>query len=166
MPKSETYEAVAARLSSAPSREDAMQQVVDLLWGTFGHNLPMSWIGFYQLDPEAPVDRRLVLGPHRDKPACSPIGMHGVCGRAIRAGQTQIVRDVAELGDQYIACDPRDRSEIVVPLVDETGECRAVLDIDSWQVGAFNEDDAYGLRMLLEAAGLLPTPDAVKPPGA
>ena len=101
-----------------------------------------------------PDDRRLVLGPCRDKPACSPIGLHGACGQALLSRRTLIVRDVADLGSGYIACDPRDRSEIVVPLIDSTDRCWGVLDLDSWEVGSFSDDDERGLKLVLHAAGL------------
>jgi putative methionine-R-sulfoxide reductase with GAF domain len=65
------------------------------------------------------------------------------------------VRDVGTLGASYIACDPRDRSEIVVPLVEQDGTCGAVLDLDSHEVGAFDERDDLGLRVVLVAAALM-----------
>jgi len=67
------------------------------------------------------------------------------------------VRDTADLGDHYVACDPRDRSEIVVPLFemrDGRRTCWGVLDLDSWDVGAFDERDAEGLSVVLTASGL------------
>src|SRR5262245_9453352 len=103
-------------------RDTAMQYVVDLLWEAF-HKQSVSWVGFYLDQPGEPDDRRMILGPRRDKPACSPIGLHGVCGQALTAQTTRIVGDVKDLGANYIACDPRDRSEIVVPLIDERGGC-------------------------------------------
>jgi putative methionine-R-sulfoxide reductase with GAF domain len=60
-----------------------------------------------------------------------------------------------ELGDEYIPCDPADRSEITVPLVDERGACWGVLDLDSRDVAAFDESDERGLCRVLRAAGLL-----------
>lgn len=130
-----------------------MRIVVDAIWDAL-HEDRVSWVGFYLDQPNEPDDRRLVLGPCRDKPACSPIGLHGVCGQALISRTVRIVDDVNELGEDYIACDPRDRSEIVVPLIDADGRCRGVLDIDSWQVGAFDQSDAAGLREVLRAAEL------------
>src|SRR5438105_13594580 len=96
----------------------------------------------------------MIVGPRRDKPACSPIGLHGVCGGAWRERRAMVVRDVAELGTNYVACDPRDRSECVVPLIEEDGTCWGVLDLDSFEVGAFSDEDVSGLRMVLEAGGM------------
>lgn len=131
-----------------------MSLVVDALWERFGGR-GVSWVGFYLDQPDQPGDVRMILGPCRDKPACSPIGMHGACGQALRSRQTLIVRDVKDLGSNYIACDPRDRSEIVVPLVDASGRAWAVLDVDSWEVGSFDQSDDAGLRLVLTRAGLM-----------
>jgi putative methionine-R-sulfoxide reductase with GAF domain len=148
------YSAIIESLAPAGSRDDRMKAVVDALWSAFGNHQPISWVGFYLDQPGQPEDSRLVLGPHRDKPACSPIGLHGVCGQALMGGEVKITSDVNELGDAYIACDPRDRSEIVLPLFDGAGTCWGVLDVDSWEVGAFSGDDARGLRAVLITAGL------------
>jgi len=152
------YQAVIGRVRDAAvgDEESRMTAVVDALWDAFADR-GVSWVGFYVEDPTAGDDARLVLGPRRDKPACSPIGLHGVCGAAHRTGEVQIVRDVADLGEAYVACDPRDRSEIVVPILNANGgAARAVLDLDSFEVGAFDGSDAEGLASVLEAAGFTP----------
>ncbi|MBN2445758.1 MAG: hypothetical protein JXO22_03480, partial [Phycisphaerae bacterium] len=65
-----------------------------------------------------------------------------------------VVRDVADLGPNYIACDVRDRSEVVVPVRDEQGVCWAVLDVDSHSTAAFDDSDVQGLSLVLRKAGL------------
>jgi putative methionine-R-sulfoxide reductase with GAF domain len=147
------YDRVASRLSVDGDRAQRMTAVVDALWAALAPT-GVSWVGFYLDRPGEPDDRRLVLGPRRDKPACSPIGLHGACGRALLSRRALIVRDVAELGAGYIACDPRDRSEIVVPLLDDSGSAWGVLDLDSHELAAFDERDAAGLARVLRAAGL------------
>jgi len=131
------------------TRAERMRRVVDALWGAC-RPTGVSWVGFYLPDGT----ESLVLGPARDKPACSPIGLHGVCGQAFRARSALVVQDVADLGENYIACDPRDRSEVVVPLLDAAGNCTGVLDVDSHTVGAFDDSDVAGLTAVLTAAGL------------
>lgn len=153
------YTRALARLASSPRLKDApradrMTAVADAIWDAC-HHQGVSWVGFYIADESQPDDQRLVLGPRRDAPACSPIGVHGVCGAAYRTGEVQIVRDVAELGDRYVACDPRDRAEIVLPLFEDRAGARAcwgVLDLDSRDVGAFEEYDATALAYVLSAA--------------
>lgn len=127
-----------------------MQAVVDALWAASGDR-GVSWIGFYL---KSRGRDEMILGPRRDKPACSPIGLGGVCGRCWREQRPVIVADVATLGDNYIACDPRDKSEAVVPLFEQSGECWGVLDADSHDVGCFATADITGLTTLVEHVGL------------
>ncbi|MBX3403715.1 MAG: GAF domain-containing protein [Phycisphaeraceae bacterium] len=157
------YARVASLLGSAHRpgpRFDAMQRVVDALWEELAPK-GVSWVGFYLKDPNAD---ELTLGPRRDKPACSPIGLHGACGRSYSSRRALIVTDVANLRAGYIACDPRDRSEAVIPLFEPDGlSCWGVLDADSFDIGAFSERDVEGMLSALVAAGLTP-PSTDRPP--
>jgi putative methionine-R-sulfoxide reductase with GAF domain len=65
-----------------------------------------------------------------------------------------VVRDVASLGAGYVACDPRDRSELVLPCLRADGSCWGVFDLDSFDVGCFSEADGRLLWTALVAAGL------------
>lgn len=145
------YEAIFRRLRIAPDadRTARMRNVSDLLWETL-HPTGVSWVGFYVQES----GDELILGPRRDKPACSPIGLHGACGRSFLTKAPLVVRDVRDLGANYVACDPRDQSECVVPCIAPDGSCWGVLDLDSFDIGAFTDDDAIGLARLLRAAGL------------
>jgi putative methionine-R-sulfoxide reductase with GAF domain len=146
-------ENVSGAVQDGMAPVERMCLVVDALWEAFGlARGAVSWVGFY-LASEGSAGDELVLGPHRDKPACSPIGMHGVCGTAFRDGAV-VVDDVRTLGEGYIACDPRDLSEAVVPLVDGADHTWGVLDLDSHEVGAFDQADLDGLQAVLHAAGL------------
>lgn len=102
----------------------------------------INWAGFYILE-----NGLLVLGPFQGRPACIEIKPgKGVCGTAIQTGRTQLVYNVHEFPG-HIACDPRSRSEIVVPLY-KNGELFGVLDIDSATVGRFDEHDREGVESL------------------
>ena len=46
----------------------------------------------------------------------------------------------------HIACDSRTNSEIVVPVFNADGSLAAILDVDSEQSDAFDEDDRLGLE--------------------
>jgi putative methionine-R-sulfoxide reductase with GAF domain len=128
-----------------------MKEIVDELWGQF-ENAPYSWVGFYFWSPD---QTQLILGPHRDKPACSPIALHGVCGSVIKTGQSRLVPDISKLGDAHIECDPRNKSEICVPVFDIKGKVWGVLDVDSEQLNAFDEMDQRWLeRMVKEFADM------------
>lgn len=154
------YARVASKVSPGGDRREAMQRVVDALWDELADK-GVSWVGFYIKEPNSD---EMTLGPRRDKPACSPIGLHGACGRSYLSGRALVVRDVANLRAGYIACDPRDRSEAVIPLFEPDGRtCWGVLDADSFDVGAFSERDVEGMLAVLVAAGLTP-PSPDRPP--
>lgn len=151
------YATIRAELERAiaPSmtRDERMQSFVDVLWE---HLSPtgVSWLGFYSRVDGA---EEMILEARRDKPACSPIGLHGACGQACLTRTTLVVTDVKKLGEGYVACDPRDQSELVIPLFDDDGACWGVYDADSFDVGSFDERDAAEVRGLLIAAGLTST---------
>ena len=145
------------------SREQVLQRVSDLLWDAFRGDFrgSVSWIGFYTFDSRRPDE--MLLAARRNKPACSPIGLHGACGQCLLSCRPLVVRDVKNLGAGYVACDPRDQAEVVVPLIGGPGEpagavapgrAWAVLDGDSFDTDAFTIADALGLNRVLLAAGL------------
>jgi L-methionine (R)-S-oxide reductase len=104
------------------------------------------WTGFYRV--VAPGE--LLIGPYQGTLGCLRISFdRGVCGAAARSKQTVIVPDVHEFPG-HIACDPRARSEIVVPVFDRRGELIAVLDVDSDQLAAFDKVDQTWLENILE----------------
>ncbi|MBA4028813.1 MAG: hypothetical protein C0475_06725 [Planctomyces sp.] len=147
------YRPLLDRLAPRPgeSRHQAMSRLCDALWDAFASQ-GLSWVGFYLPDPADPS--ALLLGPRRDKPACSPIGLHGVCGRGLTTRRAVVVRDVAVMGPSYIACDPRDRSELVAPCFNPDGSCWGVIDLDSFDLGAFDQADALSVLRLARHTGL------------
>ena len=126
--------------------ERMMREVVDVLWDAFAGS-PYSWCGFYLLAPDG---RSLLLGPHQDKPACSPLPMHGVCGRVARSGKPEIVPDVKALGEARVECDPDNLSGIVIPVFDKNAKVWAVFDVDSAKPAAFDEMDQRWLDRILK----------------
>jgi putative methionine-R-sulfoxide reductase with GAF domain len=145
------YGSLASKVKPGPDREATMRAVVDALWDAM-KDRGVSWLGFYTV---AEGGDSMILGPRRDKPACSPLGMHGICGQSFTAKRPIIVQDSAMLNTgNYIACDPNDRSEVVVPLFNADGSCWGVLDIDSHEPGAFDQNDVVGLRRIVERVGL------------
>ena len=103
------------------------------------------WVGFYRLSGED----RLVVGPYQGTPGTVDICLgNGVCGEAALRGESIIVRDVNEFPG-HIACDAQSLSEIVVPVYDANGKLVAVLDIDSAELGAFDEVDEKYLKQVL-----------------
>ena len=108
-----------------------------------------SWIGVYVMR-----GGELVLGPFQGKVACVRIALgRGVCGTAAAERRTLVVPDV-DAFPGHIACDAGARSEIVVPIL-ARGEVVAVLDLDSYERAAFDDDDAAGLAPIAELLGTL-----------
>ena len=103
----------------------------------------INWVGFYLLHKN-----ELILGPFQGKPACVtiPVGK-GVCGTAVFTDSIQLVKDVHEFPG-HIACDSASKSEIVMPLHNNSGKTVAVLDIDSPTTGRFTEADKKGILLL------------------
>jgi L-methionine (R)-S-oxide reductase len=101
------------------------------------------WVGFYLAK-----DGQLVLGPFQGPLACTRIDFgSGVCGHAYTTAATVIVPDV-DAFPGHIACSSAARSEIVVPVLDETGRVAGVLDVDSDKLADFDDEDAKGLESI------------------
>lgn len=94
------------------------------------------WTGFYLYE-----DDRLLVGPYQGPVACQELEYHtGVCWAALKSNAAVIVPDVTEFPG-HIACDSRSQSEIALPVKDETGNIKAVFDVDSSQRGQFDKTD-------------------------
>ncbi|MCC6244946.1 MAG: GAF domain-containing protein [Gemmatimonadaceae bacterium] len=132
----------------------AMATTSALLHHAFGH----LWTGFYRV--VAP-NSLLRVGPYQGSLGCLEIQFgRGVCGTAAAEQRTVVVADVHTFPG-HITCDPRSRSEIVVPVVDQHGALIAVLDIDSLVPDAFGPDDQLGLESLVAwfaRTAYVPTP--------
>ncbi|GLQ70752.1 GAF domain-containing protein [Vibrio penaeicida] len=104
----------------------------------------LNWVGFYLMK-----DNELVLGPFQGKPACIriPVG-RGVCGTAVATDTVQRIENVHDF-EGHIACDAESNSEIVIPFR-INGEIAGVLDIDSPEIGRFDQNDENGLTFLMK----------------
>ena len=102
------------------------------------------WVGFYIVK-----DGKLILGPFQGPAACYSIKFgKGVCGSAWEQKKTLVVPDVEKFPG-HIACSSLSRSEIVVPIF-AGDEVKAVLDIDSKELGTFDETDKIYLEKIVE----------------
>ena len=147
--KEEQYKSLLAQLASLIEGEREEVSVLSnasaLLREVMGDRY--FWVGFYLVR-----DGKLVLGPFQGTVACYRIALgRGVCGTAWQQRTTLVVPDVEQFAG-HIACSSLSRSEIVVPLADGDGVVRAVLDIDSRDLAAFDEVDE---RYLNQAAAML-----------
>lgn len=147
MTKSEQYERTLQHLRALLEGETDEIALMATVACELHHGLEhFDWTGFYRV--VAPGV--LKVGPYQGGHGCLTIPFErGVCGKCAREGKTQLVPDVTKL-PYHIACSSSTRSEIVVPVLDASGRVRAVLDVDSDAVEAFDETDA---RFLEEVCG-------------
>jgi L-methionine (R)-S-oxide reductase len=109
------------------------------------HAFGYLWTGFYRVVGPG----HLRVGPYQGTVGCLEIEFgRGVCGTAAAQRQTIIVPDVEKFPG-HIACDARSKSEIVVPVFDQSGGLIAVLDIDSDKRSTFDAADAQGLERIV-----------------
>ena len=111
------------------------------------HSYPdLNWCGFYLWNED---DNELVLGPFQGLPACIRIKpTRGVCGKAYRTGETQLINNVHEFKD-HIACDSNTNSEVVIPLFSD-GKIYGVLDLDSPLENRFLPEDVAELERIIK----------------
>lgn len=144
-PKDRAYAQLHAHLINVMAGIDddiaGMATMSALLHHAFGH----LWTGFYRV-----VGPNLLrVGPYQGTVGCLEIEFgRGVCGTAAAERRTIVVPDV-ERFTGHITCDPRSKSEIVVPVFDRSGSLTAVLDIDSTRRATFDQQDADGLQRIL-----------------
>ena len=144
MTKEEKYKQLLPQIEALVAGETDiianMANIVAVLHGTFR----FWWTGFYRVE-----GNELVLGPFQGPIACTriPFG-RGVCGTAWAQGQTIVVPNV-HVFPGHIACSSASKSEIVVPVF-KGNKIIGVLDIDSKEVGTFDETDKEYLESAMK----------------
>ncbi len=141
------YKTLAKTIAALTEGEDDAVALMATLACELHHSDDrFDWTGFYRVvAPEL-----LKIGPYQGGHGCLQIPFSsGVCGAAARTGETQLVADVDAFPD-HIACASSTRSEVVLPVWNKAGELIAVLDIDSDQPDAFDQEDASRLAELLD----------------
>ena len=129
--------------------EDLIARMANLA-ALLHHEFGFWWTGFYRTEGSS----QLILGPFQGPLACTRIDYgRGVCGTSWAEKRTIIVPDVEQFPG-HIACSSESRSEIVVP-VWQHDEIVAVLDIDSRELGTFDQTDQDYLEQIVK---LLATP--------
>ena len=146
MPKRLAYGELDTMLSTVLEGIDdeiaGMSTVSALVHNGFGN----LWTGFYRV---VEADRLLRVGPYQGTLGCLEIAFgSGVCGTAARERRTIVVADVQAFPG-HIVCDARARSEIVVPVFARGERLIAVLDIDSSEPSAFDDEDRAGLERIV-----------------
>jgi L-methionine (R)-S-oxide reductase len=148
--KAARYRELLPQLSSLVDGEPDLIANLANIVAVLRECLPIaSWIGFYILRGD-----ELVLGPFQGKVACVRIALgKGVCGTAAAEQRTVVVPDV-DAFPGHIACDAGSKSEIVLPIV-RGGRAVAVLDLDSYELAAFDDVDAQHLGDVAALAATL-----------
>ena len=176
--KSEIYEALLPHIQALIEGETDLYanlaNVTAALKEAFNH----FWVGFYLVKPKDTLSEdsfngkdissedylktsfNLVLGPFQGPVACTRIAFgRGVCGTAWKDQKTLVVPDVDQFPG-HIACSSLSKSEIVVPIYQETvpsaetappaltRQVVAVLDIDSLELDSYDQTDAHYLEQL------------------
>lgn len=141
MNKDQLYQQLTAQARSLVDGVDNVVGALGNVAALLKEELPYYfWVGFYVVK-----DGRLQLGPFQGPVACYSIERgRGVCGTAWDKAQTLVVPDVHQFPG-HIACSSRSNSEIVVPVI-HGGEVVAVIDVDSEDFDAFDEEDKRGLE--------------------
>ncbi|CCF57402.1 hypothetical protein KAFR_0C04110 [Kazachstania africana CBS 2517] len=118
-----------------------------LLWHCYRSlNINVNWTGFYITRKNN--ENELLLGPFQGKVACQSIEFgKGVCGTAASTQETQVVADVNKF-PHHIACDGETKSEIVVPIISQSGKTLGVIDLDCLDYNGFGELDKKYLEEL------------------
>ena len=146
--KKERYQTLLPQIEALLSGETDwvanLANVSAAIWQTFG----FLWVGFYRVKGD-----ELVLGPFQGPIACTriPRGV-GVCGTAWADNVTLLVPNVDEFPG-HIACSSESRSEIVVPICNESDEVIFILDIDSKALNSFDDIDELYLNKIASLLG-------------
>ena len=136
--KDKKYKELIRDINSLTSGEDDVITIMSTIACEIFHSADfINWAGFYRVVG----DRTLKVGPYQGSHGCLIISYdRGVCGRCAADRTPQIVEDATKL-KYHIACSSETKSEIVLPVFNSVGELIAVLDIDSLEVGSFDDID-------------------------
>lgn len=156
--KTSRYRELAPQLASLFDGEpDLIANLANAAAALKGCIRKASWVGFYVVREglgHGPKKTELVLGPFQGNVACVRIAFgKGVCGFVAQHRRTILVPDVDQFAG-HIACDAGSRSEIVLPILHDD-RLVAVLDVDSYELAAFDDLDAAGLEPIAKLLGTL-----------
>ncbi|NQX91816.1 MAG: GAF domain-containing protein [Flavobacteriales bacterium] len=142
--KEEVYQELLPQVKGLMTGEDNVVANLANFSAVLKEVFNYHWVGFYLVEGD-----ELVLGPFQGPVACTRLQRgKGVCARAWESKEIQNIPDV-DAFPGHVACSALSKSELVIPMINSTGEVWAVLDIDSDQYNDFNEADEKGLSELL-----------------
>ena len=145
MNKEENYKLLFEQVKALIAGETDEVAIMANVCAAIHEAMGFFWTGFYIVKGE-----ELVLGPFQGPVACMHIAYgRGVCGTAWQRAESVVVPDVEQFPG-HIACSSFSRSEIVVPVFDAAGKVKAVLDIDSKELGTFDATDQQWLEEIVK----------------
>lgn len=106
------------------------------------------WVGIYKLNRD---DVEIVAGTGKEPPCYKKFpATQGLCGAAFDSKKTIVVDDVRK-DIRYLPAFHSTRSEIVVPVISQSGKVVGVIVADSEKAKAFSKED----RDVLERVALM-----------
>ena len=145
--KTEKYQTLLPQIKSLIEGENDLIANLANISAALKETFGFFWVGFYLVKED-----ELVLGPFQGPIACTRIRLgKGVCGTAWKEARTLIVPDVEQFPG-HIACSSDSKSEIVVPILQQS-EVIGVLDIDSDELDSFDTIDARYLEEICTYIG-------------
>lgn len=148
--KAELYKFLLERVMHITKNKSSKDEVLFSVCSILRDFVPsFDWVGFYVVDPKKM--KELILGPYVGRPTEHmriPFGK-GICGQSAFTKEPFIVPDVSK-ENNYLACNPEVKSEIVVPVIKEN-ELAALLDIDSFLPNPFDDVDREFLEEVTKA---------------
>ena len=148
--KQEKYISITAQIKALIDGEPDLTANLANIAAALKEQFGWFWVGFYMVKTnETKGADELVLGPFQGPVACTRIAKgRGVCGTSWAKEETIIVPDVEKFPG-HIACSSASKSEIVVPLFNNTSVV-GVLDVDSDMLDQFDDTDKAYLEAIVE----------------
>jgi GAF domain-containing protein len=143
-----TIEELVAKLDALIEEGARFEEILETSVGGLHRMHPrFDWTGIYELFP----DNTLRLGPFIGAPTDHVfIGVgQGVCGTAVAEKRNMNIADVRQV-DNYLACSPETRAELVV-LVRDEDRIYAQIDIDSHTPGRFDDACVGAVQRVADA---------------
>jgi L-methionine (R)-S-oxide reductase len=147
--KQEKYISITQQIEALITGEPDLTANLANITAALKEQFGWFWVGFYMVKENANTgNSELVLGPFQGPVACTRIAKgRGVCGTSWAKGETIIVADVEKFPG-HIACSSASKSEIVVPLFNNTSVV-GVLDVDSDMLDQFDATDKAYLEAIV-----------------
>ena len=147
--KQEKYISITQQIEALITGEPDLTANLANITAALKEQFGWFWVGFYMVKENANTgNSELVLGPFQGPVACTRIAKgRGVCGTSWAKGETIIVADVEKFPG-HIACSSASKSEIVVPLFNNTSVV-GVLDVDSDMLDQFDDTDKVYLEAIV-----------------